>query len=143
MRMNEVLLLSRLYAARISALECQLVTQTTRAETAEASLAFERTERDRIMAWLMELGRQAIQSKEEATALRMAHATLEVNMRAALGERISKDMDHCYQNKVKDLVELIAKRMATRPLSKQDEQDLKDLVLSTLEEFRMIVRRAL
>jgi CRP-like cAMP-binding protein len=141
--MNEGALFSRLYSVRIAELERQLAAQTCRAEAAEAALAFERTERDRIMAWLMELGRQAIQSKEEATALRMAHATLEANMRAALGERIAKDLDQCYQNKVRDLVELIAKRLATRPLSKQDEQDLKDLVVSTLEEFRMIVRRAL
>lgn len=136
-------MLSRLYSERLVELERQLVEQTVRAQAAESSLAFERGQREHATARLIEMGRQAIQCKEEATALRMAQSNLETTLRIHLGDRVSKDMDQCYQHRTRDLEDLVARRLANRPLSKQDEQDLKDLILSTLEEFRMIVRRAL
>lgn len=143
MSKEEGAFLSRLYGSQLVELEKQLIAQIARADAAESALAFERGQREQATARLIEMGRQAIQCKEETVALRMAQATLEPNMRAHLGDRIAKDMDSCYQKRTRDLEELIAKRLAIRPLSKQDEQDLKDLVLATLEEFRMIVRRAL
>lgn len=138
--MNEVLV--RLYATRIAELEQQVVKEQARAEAAEAALAFERGQREHATARLIEMGRQAIQCKEEANHLRLTHATLESNMRFQLGDRIAKDTDQAYLNRTRELEEWF-RRLNGRGPSKQEEQDLKDLLLCSMEEFRMIVRRAL
>lgn len=134
---------SRLYACALAEMERQLQAERARANAAEAALAFERGQREQATARLIEMGRQAIQCKEEATQLRVVHVTLENNMRFQLGERVAKDMDQSYQNKVRELEEIVRRFGVNRPLTKQDEQDLKDLILSSMEEFRLIVRRAL
>lgn len=144
--MNEGALFSRLYVDRVAELEHQLSAQKVRAEASESALAFERSQREQATARLIEMGRQAIQCKEENNHLRLAQATLESNMRFQLGDRVAKDLDQAYQNKIRELEDLLRKLFdpaRSHARSRQDEQDLKDLVLATLEEFRIIVRRAL
>lgn len=142
--MNEGDFLRQMCTVRIAELEQALAADRARLKAVEESLAFERSQRDQANQYLIELGRQAIASKDEANRLQISMAMLEGNMRSILAEKVSRDLDVAYQKKTREIEDVMRRHMETnRSINRQDEQNIKDILTEALEEIRLIIRRAL
>jgi hypothetical protein len=129
--------LMRFYRVELDKCREETLRQKARADAAEACLT-------QSNARILEMGRLLMGVQGEVTRLQVVIATLEPIVRAQVADAVATETDNAYQNKVRELSDWMQRRhLGTKPLSKQDEQDLKDIVLAAVEEFRMIVRRGL
>jgi predicted nuclease with TOPRIM domain len=142
--MSEGDFLRQMCGVRIVELEQALAADRARLKAVEESLAFERSQRDQANQYLIELGRQAIASKDEANRLQISMAMLEGNMRSILAEKVARALDVAYQKKTREIEDVMRRHMETnRSINRQDEQNIKDLLTEALEEMRLIIRGAL
>lgn len=116
----------------------------------ERALAFERAERERTTARLLEMGHLMITAQSRVAALQVEVASKESAVRQQLLEefraRVAEQADAACEARVRELNDLLGDGrhpVASRSLGPRQVVEAREMVLGAFEDARMIARRGL